>query len=346
MIDKNGEKNTPGRAIDESYAFLIRILPGNVEEKEYPVKSRDITTIGRSGCDINFPGDTLLSEKHASISHRPDGYFLRDHGSVNGVFLRAPEARPLEVLPGNLVRIGKQILLFTASNGIHNFIHYDQSGKEVNRYQISDKTIVLGRNAPHVTLDSQDLTLSRRHLAIFLKEDRVYIKDLKSANGTYLKVEGEVKIEHGDQFRVGHQVFTFTLRKHAALDSGLGRSTGVITPVPQLAPSRKVREETEEAKTGNIVVTFKDLGKSFAMKQGQTVCDVAEKNGIELNTECHAGICGSDPVRIVSGKENLNELGDEEKETIEYLCGLDSAECRMACMVTPKGPVEVEIVES
>lgn len=28
---------------------------------------------------------------------------------------------------------------------------------------------------------------------------------------------------------------------------------------------------------------------------------------------CHAGICGSDPIRIVSGSENLNELGDEEK---------------------------------
>ncbi len=93
------------------------------------------------------------------------------------------------------------------------------------------------------------------------------------------------------------------------------------------------------------MVTFKNSGKSFALQEGQTICELAEENGLTINAECHSGVCGSDPIRVLSGKENLNQLSDQEKETIEDLCGLDPAECRMACMVQPKGSVEVEILE-
>jgi thioredoxin reductase/pSer/pThr/pTyr-binding forkhead associated (FHA) protein len=349
-VDTGGppeESIDASRSVQEGQAWVIRILPGNVEENEYPIKTNGTTTIGRNGCDINFQDDTLLSERHASISHGAEGYFLRDDGSANGVFLKATEARPLEVLPGDLVRAGKQFLLFTDSNGNHNFVHYDHTGQEVNRYQIPDKTIILGREAPGITLDSKDLTLSRRHLAISLKGNKVYIKDLKSVNGTYLKVKNAVKIEHGDQFRVGQQVFTFTLKADVALDAG--HLTSQISPIPTIppkAPPTQELEKIEDAKLGDLVVTFKKLGKSFALKKGQTICELAEENGLEINAECHAGVCGSDPIRIISGKENLNELSDQEKETIEDLCGLNPDECRMACMAKPKGPVEVEIVES
>jgi ferredoxin len=62
--------------------------------------------------------------------------------------------------------------------------------------------------------------------------------------------------------------------------------------------------------------------------------------------ECHAGICGSDPVRIISGAENINPLGDEEQGTLEDICGVPAGECRLACMVRPQGAIEVEILSS
>ncbi|NIR49095.1 FHA domain-containing protein [candidate division KSB1 bacterium] len=354
-VDKEGppeESVEPSREVEEGRAWLVHVVTGNVEDNEHPVKTHGITTIGRKECDITYPEDTLLSDKHASISHTEDGYFLRDDGSANGVFLKATEARHLEVQAGNLVRLGKQFLLFTSSNGEFGFVHYDHTGKEVNRHKIPDKTIVLGRQAPDITLDSQDMSLSRRHMAISLKENRVFIKDLKSVNGSYLKVKNAVKLEHGDQFRVGQQVFNFTLKADAVLDTGLVSIPPVKPKAEEKAPAAQEKPQEEEAPKEEAAaptgpaVTIKNVGKTFSIEEGQTICELAEENDIEFMAECHSGVCGSDPIRVISGKENLNELNDQEKETIEDLCSLDPNECRMACMVKVKGPVEVEFLEN
>ena len=92
-------------------------------------------------------------------------------------------------------------------------------------------------------------------------------------------------------------------------------------------------------------MTFKGLGKTFVLSPSQTICDAAEQQKIDLNAECHAGICGSDPIRILSGAEHLSALGDEEADTLEDICGLEPGPCRLACMVKASGPVVVEIVE-
>ena len=92
-------------------------------------------------------------------------------------------------------------------------------------------------------------------------------------------------------------------------------------------------------------MTFNGLGKTFALQPGQTICDAAEQQGLDLNAECHSGICGSDPIRILSGSEHLSVLGDEEADTLEDICELEPGPCRLACMVKVSGPVVVERVE-
>ena len=94
-----------------------------------------------------------------------------------------------------------------------------------------------------------------------------------------------------------------------------------------------------------MTVTFKNSGKAFAFKPGQTICDIAEKNGVKIKADCHIGSCGMDPIRILAGKENLNPIGDEEKGTLEDINKLKPGEYRLACMAKPKGPVVVEMVE-
>jgi hypothetical protein len=91
-------------------------------------------------------------------------------------------------------------------------------------------------------------------------------------------------------------------------------------------------------------VVIKNVGKSLPFASGQTLCEIAEKNGVKIVAECHAGICGSDPVKILTGKENLNPMGAEEKGTLEDICGVSPDECRLACMARPKGAVEIEIL--
>jgi thioredoxin reductase/pSer/pThr/pTyr-binding forkhead associated (FHA) protein len=349
------EKSAPaGRKEVEAAAYITRVLSGNVDETEYPLKVSGMVTIGRQGCDINFPDDTMLSDKHASISHSPtDGaYFLRDDGGASGVYLRAAEGRPLEVVPGNLVRLGRQFLMFGKNNGNFQFVHYDHTGKEKSRFDLPERTVFVGREAPDVTLDPQDKTLSRRHLSVSVKDNRILIKDLKSVNGTYLKVKTAVKLESGDRFRVGQQLFAFTCKEATEPQSlyVTGKSVirppapEVVVPKPEPKPEpTKIEVKASTAPAAGQVIVFQNIGRQIEFQKGQSVCEVAEENGLPIDAECHAGLCGADPIRIIAGKENVNKMSDDEEATVQD-CQLDPKDCRMACMVRPTGPIEVELI--
>ncbi len=335
-----------GRRLTEGGAHLIRVLPGGIEEDEYPIADGEVLTLGREGCDVNFPSDTMLAPRHASISATGEGHFLRDDGSATGVFLRVPSRRKIALASGDLLRAGRQFLLFTGVDGGYAVTHFDAAGKELGQHRLPERTIVLGRQAPDITLDPNDGTLSRRQLAISFKDGRLEVKDLKSVNGTYLRVRSALKIEHGDQFRIGQQLFTFSLEGDAVLDRGLTTATPAVVDRAAQAPGTAQPTDLVSI-SGEIsaaTVTFLGLGR-FPVGPGQTICDVAEANGVPLNAECHSGICGSDPIRILAGHENLTAAPDDgEAETLEDICDLEPGPCRLACMARIKGPVEVEIL--
>ena len=315
-------------------ARLIRVLPTGVEADEYAVRADGVTTIGRSGCDLAFPNDDTLAERHASISHGREGYALRDDGGASGTFLRVPPGRKRRLSDGDLLRAGRQFLVVGRTEDGHEVAHYDAAGKEVGRHPLSAKAIVCGRQAPDLTLDADDPTLSRRHLAFAGENGSLWVKDLKSVNGTYLRVRAAEPLEHGDQIRVGQQQLTFSLRPEEALDEGGG--------APAAAERAKAAAAAAE---GGAAVTFRPAGKTVPVAPGETICEAAERAGIQINAECHSGICGSDPIRILQGAENLaDEPGDQERETLEELCELEPGKCRLACLARVTGPVEVEIL--
>lgn len=333
---------------DLRHAYLVKVIAGGVEENEFVLNVNGVTTIGRKFCDIVFPDDVNLSERHASVSHGPDGFFLRDDGSQTGVFLRATEGKSIEVASGDLLRLGRQFLMFRGVKGNYSFAHYDQTGKQIGIYPLAaEKTVVLGREAPDITLDAKDMTLSRRHLSVAVKDGKVFVKDLKSVNGTYLKVRNAIRIESGDLFRIGSQVFRLSVQEEMIVENV--RVSSKISfapkPLPKPAESLLAGKQATPSPSGMVVV-FKSIGKSVPFEKGQTICSIAEKSGIKIVAECHAGICGSDPIKIISGGDNLNPMGDDEKGTLEDICGLKPGECRLACMAKPTGAVEVEIVAS
>ena len=315
-------------------ARLVRVLPTGVEADEYAVRADGVTTIGRRGCGLSFPGDDSLAERHASISHGEAGYVLRDDGGASGTFLRVPPGRKRRLSDGDLLRAGRQFLLVARTEKGYEVAHYDATGTEVGRHALTARAIVCGRQAPDLTLDADDRTLSRRHLAFAAGNGGLWVKDLKSVNGTYLRVRAAEALEHGDQIRVGQQQLTFSLRPDEALDEGC--------EAPAAAAPEKVRAAAVE---GGVAVTFQPAGKTIQVAPGETLCEAAERAGLEINAECHSGICGSDPIKVLSGAENLvDPPGDQERETLEELCDLDPGNCRLACLARARGPVEIEVL--
>ena len=75
--------------------------------------------------------------------------------------------------------------------------------------------------------------------------------------------------------------------------------------------------------------------------QDRRYSTIVERHGLPIEAGCRMGICGSDPVCVVSGAENLSPVGDEERMTLERL-GL-AANTRMACSARVAGPVSMSL---
>ena len=317
-------------------ATFTRLLDGAVEAEQFVLHTDRITTVGRRGSDICFEDDVRLADRHAVIVPHGDGYRLRDEGSRAGVFLHLTDGRERVVAPGSVARLGRQWLVFGTRQNPRLLAHHDSRGRLVDRHQLSEGTQVIGRDAPDITLAADDSSLSRRHATVAVVGPDVFMRDLNSVNGTYLKVDGSCVLADGDVVRIGAQALRFQfVREEERFETRTIHRSSIGRPVSASVAADAARN----------TVTFSNRGAPCPFKPGQTLCEVAEGNGVELPADCHAGICGSDPVRVVSGGDHLNPMSGEERATLEDLCAVDPETHRLACMARPTGPVVVEIID-
>jgi pSer/pThr/pTyr-binding forkhead associated (FHA) protein len=82
-------------------------------------------------------------------------------------------------------------------------------------FHVRKAETVIGRETGDVVF-SDDAFLSRRHAVIRVhgvnagSDSRSFtLTDLGSSNGTFLQVREEVRLRHGDHFRIGQQLFRF-----------------------------------------------------------------------------------------------------------------------------------------
>jgi NADPH-dependent 2,4-dienoyl-CoA reductase/sulfur reductase-like enzyme/ferredoxin len=108
-------------------------------------------------------------------------------------------------------------------------------------------------------------------------------------------------------------------------------------PVPPRAA--RLGRGARRALEGGPEVTFED-GPRIVAKPGTPLLDLAEGADQPIEAGCRMGVCGADPVSIVSGMEHLSPVAGDEKATLERL-GLDPALNRMACCARVQGPVQV-----
>jgi len=95
----------------------------------------------------------------------------------------------------------------------------------------------------------------------------------------------------------------------------------------------------EAVHAGEVSVAFRP-GPTVLTKVGDKLLDIAEASQVPMASGCRMGMCGSDPVRILEGEENLSPMRSAERRTLERL-GL-GAGCRMACVSRVQGPVVVD----
>jgi pSer/pThr/pTyr-binding forkhead associated (FHA) protein len=180
---------------------------------------------GRSEGAILFPDDPLLSPRHANFVYKSGKLHVVDEGSVNGVFMRIKA--PVVLTSGALFLIGEQLLqiepsppdlgpqpdaegtFFYASPKRPSKMKLVQRlrGGEIGMiYRSRAETISIGREGNDVNF-LDDPFISGRHAQITMNADgQVTLTDLGSKNGTFLRINEEASLGHGDYVFLGQQL--------------------------------------------------------------------------------------------------------------------------------------------
>jgi pSer/pThr/pTyr-binding forkhead associated (FHA) protein len=210
--------------------MAVTVVVRSFDGKDAPRITLDAPriVIGRGdGCEVRLP-DPSVSHRHASIRQRGSEYIVMDEGSTNGTFVgpvRLAAQAPRVLRSGDLVRVGRVWLevcieqvpptenaaLATCEMALALVAEAlsAEGAPAAPRVQIAEgpgagaelaldapsRTYVVGRmKSADLSIDDPDL--SRRHVELVRKGDKLMIIDLGSKNGTTL---GERRLDSGEE---------------------------------------------------------------------------------------------------------------------------------------------------
>jgi pSer/pThr/pTyr-binding forkhead associated (FHA) protein len=181
--------------------------------------------LGRSFGPV-FENDGYLSPVHASLEIRGQNAMVRDLDSLNGVFVKMTQEE--ELASGQIIRIGQELLRFeliptpeptpdgTELMGSPNPGYWGKLtviiGREVTgaAFPLLGESCTLGRERGEINFPD-DGYVSGLHARVTLRDGRVFLADLGSSNGTFIKVNGERGVGHDSYVLLGQQLFRLNL---------------------------------------------------------------------------------------------------------------------------------------
>jgi hypothetical protein len=202
---------------------LTVVRPDGSEGGSLPLSGGE-NVIGRSAGPL-FESDGYLSPTHAQVVLNAAGMVLRDANSLNGVFVRISKEEPLE--HGDVFRIGQELLRFETLSppapladgtdvlGSPNPGYWGRLAVLVGAdligaaWPLSGDGVAIGRERGDITFP-EDGYVSGAHARVLQRDGHVYLQDLGSSNGTYLRLRAERAVPSGTMVLMGQQLFRLT----------------------------------------------------------------------------------------------------------------------------------------
>jgi pSer/pThr/pTyr-binding forkhead associated (FHA) protein len=199
---------------------LLLIRPDGSEGGQFPLRDGE-NVVGRSA-GAPFETDSFLSPRHAVLMLGVDRLSIRDLDSLNGVFVKL--RREVELISGDVFRIGQELLRFDEIGGPRTMADGTEVmgspnpgfwgrltvmvGRNVdgNSYPLLGPQVLLGRERGDI-LFSEDGYVSGTHAKLSVREGRVFLADLGSSNGSFLRIRQETPLGTGDFVLLGQQLF-------------------------------------------------------------------------------------------------------------------------------------------
>lgn len=133
--------------------------------------------------------------------------------------------------------------------------------------EITKKQFVIGRNEK-CSLRPNHEAISRKHTAIFLHQDKVTVRDLKSRNGTIVNgilIDTDVELQTGDELQLGPLHFEVTITD----DAGVVQDRPATAPVANDEPDDDVTSWLED--NDQTPVSDSTITRQFVMEETEVV---------------------------------------------------------------------------
>jgi len=214
----------PFAAPPRSRLLMTLIRPDGTEGGTHDLRPGE-NKLGRSFGPV-FENDGYLSPVHALLDIRGTQATVRDLDSLNGVFVKMTQEEELQ--SGQIIRIGQELLRFeiiptpeptadgTELMGSPNPGYWGKLtviiGRDVTgaAFPLLGESVTLGRERGEINFPD-DGYVSGLHARITLRDGRVYLADLGSSNGTFIKVNGERTVGNDSFVLLGQQLFRINL---------------------------------------------------------------------------------------------------------------------------------------
>jgi pSer/pThr/pTyr-binding forkhead associated (FHA) protein len=182
-----------------------------------------VTTIGRDAGGI-FAGDSYLSPRHATFTVRAGKVLVKDELSLNGVYVKLTPEQPVELQSGDVFRIGQEIIRFellaapqASPDGVERLGSPSKgyigrisllTGRDTtgNAYPVPEHGLHIGRERGDI-LFPEDGYVSGLHCLIGWDQNRAWLTDLGSSNGTFARLYNDREVRNNDVLLMGQQLF-------------------------------------------------------------------------------------------------------------------------------------------
>jgi pSer/pThr/pTyr-binding forkhead associated (FHA) protein len=183
---------------------------------------KDETKVGRQvgDAEVKLDKDPFIAPVHAVFKFDGRQLVVQDAGSANGVFLWLKER---QLASGDELRIGRQRLriewmpeepealadqpFWGSPNPGYGarVVQLLEGGGEGDVFPLRPGDNAVGRGTGDVSFP-QDGYVSSRHATITVGGGQIAVKDLGSANGTFVRINGQAPVNAGDLLLVGEQI--------------------------------------------------------------------------------------------------------------------------------------------
>jgi pSer/pThr/pTyr-binding forkhead associated (FHA) protein len=218
----------PPIRVDPQAGFRLVQINGDGSDGQVHLLGAGPVDIGRTSGNLVFD-DPFLAGRHARIVTTAEGHILTALEKRNGVYLRL--RGPAEVVAGDKILIGKQLLLFevlpdlerVAGAGLENglvvfgsrtrpswgrLLQLTPAGIPRDVYHLGRAEVIVGREKTDLVFSDDEL-ISTKHAKLVFRSGRITLEDLSSLNGTFLSLREPHVLMSGDVIRMGNEVLRF-----------------------------------------------------------------------------------------------------------------------------------------